>query len=440
MLKKKAAVASVSALAMLGLVAGAQVASATAMRHGAAKKATVTIRFTWWGDPVRNKVYNGVIQAFEKKYPNIIVNAEPTSWSDYWTKLSVQMAGGNAPDVIGMHQFYVTDYAKRGQLLDLTPYVKDGTINLHDFPKAVQDSGKVNGKLVMIAQGVTMSGQVYNKTLFQQMGVPLPKLNWTWDDFIKEATALKQAFTAHGMGNDHWGADDESGAMQPVFNYFVRQRGKNLFTKDGKLGFTFSDLKAWFTMWDNLRKKGVIPDAATAAQNSTASREQSLFVQGKVGITAIPANQIYLYQTDMPNQTLGLVGEPMLGNKSGAFVEGAYLAVPKSSKHPKEAATFINFFINDPNAGKIFKIEQGMPGSVKIDKIVKPLLTPTQQQEVAFIDNRLKLAGVAPNPPKGYSEVATLFTQTAQAIAFGQKSIDQACNDFLKQAEQILGK
>ncbi|WP_083516860.1 ABC transporter substrate-binding protein [Alicyclobacillus shizuokensis] len=415
--------------------------SGTDNAAGGASKEKVTIRFTWWGDPVRNKVYNGVISQFEKKYPNIDVKAEPTSWADYWTKLSTQIAGGNAPDVIGMHQFYVSDYAERGALLNLEPYVKSGVINLKDFPQAVTDSGKVNGSLDMIAQGVTMSGQIYNETLFKQLGVQPPTMNWTWDDFINEATAVKKAFIAKGEGKDHWGADDESGAMEPVFEYFLRERGKDLFTTDGKLGFTKQDLEDWFAMWAKLRKDGVVPDAATEAQYTGVAPEQTLFAKGKVGITAIPANQLYLYQTAMPDAKVRLVGEPRMKNgRNGEFVEGAYLAIPKSSQHPKEAAEFINFFINDVGAGKIFKLEQGSPGSTKIDSVIKPLLSPPQQSEMDFISNRLKLASTAPKPPKGYNQIAADFTNAAQAVAYGKVSISQGAQQFFEQVNSLLGQ
>ncbi|MCL6445655.1 MAG: extracellular solute-binding protein, partial [Alicyclobacillus sp.] len=293
----------------------------------------------------------------------------------------------------------------------------------------------------MVAQGVTMSGQIYNQTLFKQLGVKGPSMNWTWDDFVKEATAVKKAFIAKGEGKDHWGADDESGDMEPVFEYFLRERGKDLFTPDGKLGFTKKDLEDWFTLWANLRKDGAIPDAATEAQYSGVAAEQTLFAKGKVGITAIPANQLYLYQTAMPDAKVGLVGEPTLqGGKNGEFVEGAYLAVPKSSQHPKEAAEFINFFVNDVAAGKIFKIEQGSPGSTKIDAVVKPLLSSSQQAEMDFISNRLKLASAAPKPPKGYNQIATDFTNAAQAVAYGRESIAQGAQQFFDEVNSLIGQ
>ncbi|MFB5188825.1 ABC transporter substrate-binding protein [Alicyclobacillus fastidiosus] len=434
---KKLFMAGLSTALVVSLAGCGQSGGSAGASNDSGKK--VTISFTWWGDPTRNKVYDQVIAEFEKKYPNITVKAEPTSWADYWTKLSTEMAGGNAPDVIGMHADYASDYARRGTLLNLNSYISSGVINLSDFPQTVTDSGKLNGNTYMVAQGVTTSGQIYNEALFKQMGVSAPTMNWTWDDFVKDATALKQAFVAKGEGTGHWGVDDESGEMQPVFEYYLNQHGKQLFTSDGKLGFTVNDLESWFTMWANLRKQGVIPDAATAAQYTGASVEQSLFANDKVGITAIPANQLYLYQTQMTNTTVGLVREPSTaGGKNGEFVEGAYLAVPEKSPHPKEAAEFINFFVNDTGAGKTFKIEQGEPGSTKIDQIVKPLLTPTEQTEMSFISKTLSLAHADPYPPKGNDQITTDFTQAAQNIAYGKMSIQQASENFMNQANSIL--
>lgn len=225
---KKQLVGGLSAVLVLGSFFSAPSALAASPTSGTQK---VTISFTWWGDPIRNLVYDGVITAFEKKYPNIVVQGVPLSWSDYWTKLNTELAGGNAPDVMGMHQFFVSSYISQGVLYDLSQFASSGVINLKSFPASVKSSGVVGGKLYMVAQGATMSGQIYNESLFKHAKLPAPGMNWSWDTFIKDATALKKSFVAQGEGATHWGADDESADMEPVFSYYLREHGKNLFTK-----------------------------------------------------------------------------------------------------------------------------------------------------------------------------------------------------------------
>jgi len=86
--------------------------------NSGSKDEKVEIRFSWWGDTGRNEVYNEIVDRFEEEHPNITVKREFGGWGDYWDRLATQIAGGNAPEVVSMHQFYVSDYARRNALLN----------------------------------------------------------------------------------------------------------------------------------------------------------------------------------------------------------------------------------------------------------------------------------------------------------------------------------
>jgi multiple sugar transport system substrate-binding protein len=408
--------------------------SSNSSSDSGSKKDPVELRFAWWGDTNRNVVYNSIADEFEKAHPNIKIKREASGWPDYWQKLSTQTAGGNAPDIFGMHASMVSDYAARNTLLDLGTYVKNNTIDQSNFPKSVVDSGNVSGKLVMIAQGVTMTGFVYNADLFNKLGVPLPADNWTWDDFAKTALALK----AKGITGS---ADMSGGSLQPQFRYFLRQNGQDLFTEDNKgLGFDKETLVKWWTYWSDLRKKGGVPDAATTTEFQSAPLEQSMFVTKKVAMQQIPANQLYLYQQQVKDGTLKMAKMPTLDGKKGEYIEGAYLSVSAKSQHPKEAAEFINFFVNSEKALGIFKVEQGSPGSTKMADFVKPLLQPAQKDAVDFIQSTLKDATTAPYPPKGVGQVEQAYKDAANAVAFGKMTPEKAAEKFMSDAKSILNQ
>ncbi|MEH7492833.1 ABC transporter substrate-binding protein [Neobacillus niacini] len=432
MKKLRALLFSLISVFLLVGVVGCSSGDSSKEASGDGKDEKVEIRFTWWGDTKRHELYNSIVDRFEEKYPNIKVKREFGGWPEYWEKLTTQIAGGNAPDVVSMHQFYVADYARRNALLELSDYVKENTINQGDFPESVVNSGKVDDKLYMIAQGVTMSGLVYNKKLFDDLGVEYPKQGWTYDDFTAKVKELK----AKGI----WGVQDFSGGqLQPNFRYFARSNGEDLFTEDGKLGFEKETLVKWWTMWDELRKAEAIPDAATGTEYESAPLEQNLFVTGKTAIHQIPANQLYLYQQQFKDGELEMVSMPTLdGGKQGEYIEGAYLSITEKSKHPKEAAQFINFFVNEEKALELFKVEQGSPGSTKMADFVKPLLEPAQTKAVEFIQSAVNNASTAPYSPAGVTELEAAFKDSASAISFGKMSVKEAADQFMKQAEGIL--
>jgi multiple sugar transport system substrate-binding protein len=396
----------------------------------------VSIRFAWWGDGKRHEKYNAIADMYEKQHPNVKIVREFGSFTDYWDKMATQTAGGNMPDVVGMHATYVADYARRNTLLDLGSFVQDGTINLKDFPEAVQEAGKVNGKTVMVAQGVTMTGWEYNTAMFDKLGVKYPDYNWTWDNYTAKVAELQKAIKEPGV----WAAGDNSNDITGL-QVFARQRGKDLFTAEGKLGVNKDDMVAWFSIWDKLRKIKAIPDAATTEQYSTVSLDQGLFVKGKLALTVFPYNQIPLYQNYIKEGEVRAVRRPVDPNgKEGEFVEGAYLAVSANSKQAKTAASFIDFFVNNEEAEKVFKLEQGALGSTKGNEAIKPLLSPAEQRTTEAIQTSLKTAGQLPLPPAGQGAVRSLLLETAQAVAFGKSTVDQGAQDFIAKATAILNK
>jgi multiple sugar transport system substrate-binding protein len=399
------------------------------------EKEPVEIRFTWWGDTKRHEVYNTIADRFEAEYPHITVKREFGGWPEYWEKLATQTAGGNAPDVVSMHQFYVSDYARRDALLVLND---NQNIDLSQFPQPAVDSGKIGDNLYMIPKGVTMPGWVFNTAQFDKLGVAYPDMNWTWEDFAAKVIELDAAMGS----NDTWGAQDMSGGqLQPNFRYFLRQGGKDLFTEDGQLAFAKEDLVEWWNLWDGLRQKGAIPDAATGVEYETAPLEQNMFVTGKTALHQIPANQIYLYQQQFKEGEIRMVRIPSReGGQNGEYIEGAYLSVTKASKHPEEAALFINFFVNSEKALEVFKVEQGSPANKAMGEFVKPLLDPAQSRAVDFIQATLPLASSAPYAPIGVKEVEAAFKDNSSAIAFGQISVEEAAENFMKTAESILKK
>ncbi|WP_054861652.1 extracellular solute-binding protein [Gracilibacillus sp. JCM 18860] len=396
----------------------------------------IEISFSWWGDTGRHEKYNEIIDLFEEAYPNIKVDRQFGGWEDYWDRLTTQVSGGNAPDVVSMHQFYVSDYARRGALHVLNDKVENGELDLSDFPEAALDSGKVGEDIVMVAKGITMPGFVYNTAVFDDLGIDYPESDWTWDDFVDKAYEIKEA-----MGGDGWAVEDGSGGqLQPLFRYFARQSGQDLFTEDGKLGFDEQVLTDWWTMWDQMRQDGVIPDAATSNEYEGLPLEANMFATKKVALLGLPANQMYLYEEQMAEGEINIVRHPHIeGGPNGEYIEGAYLSITEDSPHKDAAAKFIEFFVSNDESVKIFKTEQGPPAGTKASNLVMEELTLPEQRAVEYIQTTVELAEPAAYAPEGgVNQVETLFSDNAEAIAFGQKSVEQAVADFLNEARSIL--
>ncbi|KIL37479.1 hypothetical protein SD71_02245 [Cohnella kolymensis] len=399
----------------------------------APSKEDVTIRMAWWGGQARHDMMNSLLDKFEEKYPHITVEREFGTENQFVEKLNTQAAGGNAPDVVQTSSFFLHDFVARNIHMDLDPLVASGDLNVSDFSEADVNGGKVDGKLYMISFGHNITGVIHNTTLFEKAGVPLPKNNWTWDDYFNTAQQLQKY-----LGKDAWASEDEGGTYRG-FDMFLMQRGKSMF--NGKaLGFEKQDLVDWFSFWDKMRKAGVVPPAAIQAEQGDKPQEQSMLARGKVAMISKSSNQLKIFQKSTEDK-LSIVSYPL--NPSGEKVFPLIIAgagISPDSKHPKEAALLLNFIVNESDAATIFRGEHGPQASKKMQDVILSNLGEPEKIEYKFVDDMLPITKPYPAMPAGSTSVQKLVLTENQAVAFGQKTIEQAADDFISQAQQILNR
>ena len=82
------------------------------------------MRFLWWGSQRRNDLTLDAISVFEEKNPDIKISPEYTSYETYFDKLTTQVAGGNAPDIIQMDLAWMDAFTQDEVLLNLDPYIE----------------------------------------------------------------------------------------------------------------------------------------------------------------------------------------------------------------------------------------------------------------------------------------------------------------------------
>jgi len=402
----------------------------------------VEIRAAWWGDTGRHELYNKIIDIFESKNPDIKVIREPTSWLDYWDKLTVQSAGGRAPDFIGMHLQFAADYVRRGILEPLEPFVGEGVIDISKHSEAAISTGTMDGVLYMIPMGLTTQTMVVNNSILEELGVEPPNFDWTWDDVKTIGLKVRGAFDEKGDKNK-WFIADSSGAYQ-IFRYWVRQRGQeDLYTADGNIAYTAEDAATWFTMWNDLRENNIVPDAATTTEYARATLEDNLFARQRIIITGIPVNQYKLYLNAVPGANLLLVRNPSLvDGLPGEFVEGAHFAVSAHSTPEKKlaAAKLIDFWVNDPDSIELYRLDQGVPSNREMAEFLMTIVDEADQKIIEYVNKTSEIARPINFPPAGASEVNSLFEQIAEKVRFGQLTPEDGGEQLVSQAQDILNK
>ena len=86
----------------------------------------VTLTFMRTGTPeVLHEIFDPMIEAFEKEYPNIKIDMQDLGWGDAEKTLQTMAASKTLPDVMYHLPGTIFDLADKGLVLDLSPYVDD---------------------------------------------------------------------------------------------------------------------------------------------------------------------------------------------------------------------------------------------------------------------------------------------------------------------------
>ncbi|MEV6288557.1 extracellular solute-binding protein [Kribbella sp. NPDC051770] len=434
------------ATAALMVVAGCNGTSVGDTGGGAASgqdgKGDVTgsLQLTFWGGASRAAKTNAVADMFVKAHPGVSIDRQNADFGNYFNKLNIQASSKTLPCVMQLQGRQLNDYTKRKVLLPLDPMIESGAIKVDDIPKEVVDTGRgPDGKLYFLPYGAAYDAVGVNETLAEQAGIGLPKDGYDWQQYTDWIASAKGKLPSGVFA---------SGSRGGVPNYFIAYQlanGKQLFTDDGKLGFTKESLVEYWDMWEKLRKDGVTMGADAQADEPEGA-EQNFIAQGRVMTDSMPGNALTPASATLADkaggQKLNTLPMPSGPNGSGNAIFTSGFAIPTNCDNVPTAAAFIDFFTNDLEAGKSFKSDNGAATNQKVlqAQIDDPALPALKKHEL-----ELYAQIVAKKPPTilyppGYQATfEKAYTRAYEEIAFGKKTVQQAADSFFTEANAGLG-
>jgi multiple sugar transport system substrate-binding protein len=397
--------------------------------------ANVNLRILYWGSPDRVKRTDAVSTLFAKANPGMTASAEVAS--DYWPKLNTMMAGGNLPDVVQLEPNTLPDYSRRGVLIPLDDLIAKGAIRTADLVKSALDLTRVDKKVAGIAQSINSFAMIYDKKAYAKAGLPEPKFGLTWDDYASQAVEIAKA----SGKSRYWGAPYGARKLF-VFQSWLTQRGKTLFTEDQKIGFDMDDGKAFYTYWENLRKAGGCTPGDVSSK-SILTPDSSEMASRNSSSALMFSNQLVAYNSLLPDTQLGIAPFPIIkqGGISGLFYRpGLIWSISKDCKNIEAAAKYIDYFVNDMGAGKVLEVERGIPPNLKVRDQVAAQLSEYAKLSVEFTNSIEKI--VTPYPPAspaGAIEVDTgVMRPLGDQLAFGKITVDEAAKKLVDGAKRAI--
>jgi multiple sugar transport system substrate-binding protein len=414
-------------LALAGCASSAGTPTKPAPQVAPMETGPVELTVFWWGGDARAQLTHQVLALYTQKHPNVTFKETWQANAGYIDKLNTNLAASSAADIFQLDDNMLGGVAARNQTLNLDNYVAAKRVDTARLSTSLVDYGKVSGKQVALPLAENTPGMVFDKTLISSLGVEQPQIGWSWEKLISWATDVSAKTNYKTYGTMDPSADYKA------FWVWLRQQGKD-FYNGTKIGFSQDDLTRWFELWKGAREAKAAPPADIIHVANGGDVTKQLVVTGQAATSFMWSNQMPELAKSTKDQ-LGVVSYP--GDPKGQWARAAlYFAGYVNTKHPALVVDVMNFFINDPDAGKILGTERGLPVNLDVRTSVQNSLTdPNMKATVDFENIMQSKFGPSPSvPPDGQSAIRTLFTTEAEKVQFGQLSPADSAKEFLAQA------
>lgn len=345
----------------------------------------VTLSFySWWAD-AEQQMGNALIEAFEKEHPNIKVEPTYIAESDYLSKLNTLVAADSMPDVYYLNEYLVTDWGESGVSADIAPLFDELGVKTGDIwiDTALHKSGD---HLYGINYGSTTITFYYNKEMFKEAGITPPSDDatdpWTWEEYVDAAVKLTKDIngkTPVDDGFDYDSCTQFGTTMTSSWIYWLPvlyAAGTSIADDAGeKLEITSKTAKdALQAIADLSQVHKCAPSVGVT--DSVFSDTSAMLMNGQLGMFI--GGTFLLGNFTAENYDVGIAQIPtMNGAKPSNMVWSAAYAMSAKSKHPKEAAEFLEFMADFDNSVKVSK-DTGL-GLGALPSTVKTLDESTQE-------------------------------------------------------------
>ena len=139
------------------------------------------VKYLLW-DAMQLPAYKQCAADFEKKNPGTTIKISQSGWDDYWATVSTGFVSGTAPDVFTNHLAKYPEFAKNGQLVDLTPLIQRDKVDTAAYAPGLFEIWGREGKQYGLPKDWDTIGFVVNMEMAKKAGVTLADLqNMTWN-------------------------------------------------------------------------------------------------------------------------------------------------------------------------------------------------------------------------------------------------------------------
>jgi oligogalacturonide transport system substrate-binding protein len=399
-----------------------------------AAQTPVTLRFSWWGGDARHNATLEAIKLYQTLNPHVTIKPEYGGADGYLDKKKVELASKTAPDVMQIDYTWMEELISKGDFfVDLSTRKE---IDTSTFGKPFLDRFCVfGGKLLGLPTGSNAQMLIVNKTAADKYGVDLKQLAY-WDGILSEGKKLhakdKNAYLLH--------YDTASFAGEVLASMLQQMTGKLTFDAQNKQNYGVRELTTMYHWLAEAVKGGVLQPPGEAAIYSMKGEQNPKWINGQI-IALVDWASNYQRYIMKDTEYVFLLPPNVRDAKSGSsdMRPSQELCINAASPNIAEAAKFLNWFLNSPEAAVVLGDVRSVPVSSsardaaakagkinpKIAEALGRATTSIKKSESGYAINR---------------EVVQIFLDIANKVAFGVLTPAKAAEEQYRLTEQKVAE
>jgi multiple sugar transport system substrate-binding protein len=252
---------------------------------------------------------------------------------NYYQKLLVMIAGGDAPDLMWMGQAF-TEFAHRGVFLDVTDRIAR-EVDVKAFSPEALSWYQLDGRSYGMAYGFDLKFLVINGKLFDDAGVPRPRDRWTFEEFLRAAQALTKDKNGDGRP-DQYGI---CGNVDPsTFGASILSADNQRVTCDepGMIRFLHTNL--------DLAERYRVCPRGKQQPNEAFDDVVTTFRQGNVAMMTMSTWNLPFVREQCADMDWDIATNPIV-ERDGHWGSSQAMLISSSTRHPDEAWLLFKSFI-----------------------------------------------------------------------------------------------
>lgn len=376
-----------------------------------------------------------LINRFEAENPDIHLAVNVVAWPGY-PQLSSQIAAGDPPDIVTVHQSVISDYQQRGLLKPMDGVLELAGVEPATFTEAARRGVVKEGRIYGLPWDTIGRLWHINTALMRQaslMAGDRPILPNSPQELLAHARQFRAATGKPYLIQAQVNAPDY--LVANLYTYLLAQDAV-IFPDERHVRLDTPEAREIVALYRELNDEGL----TTRDQDFPAAT--AAFMNGEGGVFPTGTWMIGPYEeeasvADRPlNGAYAVVPFPRLWGNVAAFVDGHAWVMPRARRSAKERAAIARFLRFMAENNHNWTRTGHLPAFA-------PILAT---EEFSALPHRREIAAMArtgaqlPDYVQRQSAIQTLIGEELQAAVTGAKPIAQALQDAERRTNALLAQ